>query len=140
MTIQAILLPLFVEVFLTFGLLFWLAKLRADDMKSGRAQLSQFKYGENVGSDRTRQVSGCFHNQFETPTLFYVVVILAMVTKKADLPFVVLAWIYVLLRVAHALAYTGSNNIRIRSPIFGVGLLILLIIWVLFAFQILTTL
>ena len=38
MTVQAILLPLFVEVILTFLLLFWLAPLRARDFKAGVAR------------------------------------------------------------------------------------------------------
>jgi hypothetical protein len=140
MSLQAILLPVFVEVFLIFGLLFWLGKLRADDVRSGAVQLSQHKFGENVGSDKTRQVQRCFQNQFETPTLFYVVVILTIMAKKADIPFVVLEWLYVLLRLAHAWAYCGRNDLAFRTPLFGAGLLVLLIMWLLFAFQLLTTL
>ena len=140
MTLQAILLPVFVEVFLTFGLLFWLGKLRADDLKSGAVQPSQHKFGENVGSDRTRQVHRCFQNQFETPILYYVVVILAIMAKKADIIFVVLEWLYVLLRLAHAWAHCGRNDLSIRSPLFAVGLLVLLVMWLLLAIQLLIAL
>ena len=38
MTIQEVLLPLFLEVILTFALLFWLAPLRTIDFSSGVAR------------------------------------------------------------------------------------------------------
>ena len=43
------------------------------------------------------QVGYSFQNQFELPVLFYVLTILAIITKHADILFVVMAWIFVLI-------------------------------------------
>ena len=83
MTMQAILLPLFVEVILTFLLLFWLAPLRARDFNAGVARPDNVALREPNWSPRTLQVGYAFSNQFELPVLFYVLTILAYVTHLA---------------------------------------------------------
>jgi hypothetical protein len=52
--------------------------------------------------------------------------------------FIVLAWIFVLSRLAHAWVHTTSNRISVRGPVFGLGLLVLLIMWLIFMIRILT--
>jgi hypothetical protein len=84
------------------------------------------------------QVGNAAHNQLELPMLFYVLTILSIITRHADLIFVVLAWVFVLSRLAHAYVHTTSNDIRQRGPLFGIGLLVLLIMWVIFIVRILS--
>ena len=102
MTIQEMLLPLFLEVILTFGLLFWLAPLRTIDFSSGVARPENVALREPNWSKRSLQVGYSYSNQFELPVLFYVLTILAWVTRHADLVFVVLAWIFVIFRYLQA--------------------------------------
>ena len=47
----------------------------------------------------------------------------------ADILFVVLSWIFVLSRLGHAYIHVTSNRITRRGGIFGIGLLVLLSIW-----------
>ena len=82
MTTQAILLPLFLEVILTFALLFWLAPLRGHDISSGVARPDNIALREPNWSPRTLQVAYAFSNQFELPVLFYVLTILEYVTHQ----------------------------------------------------------
>ena len=56
MTAQAILLPLFVEVILTFVLLFWLAPLRARDFSRASRGRTTLRLREPNWSPRTLQV------------------------------------------------------------------------------------
>ena len=56
---------------------------------------------------RNRQIHNAFLNQLETPVLFYVLTILAWMTRHADYLFVVLAWIYVLDALQRRLALCG---------------------------------
>ena len=42
----------------------------------------------------------------------------------------VLAWAYVATRVVHTLVHVGSNNLRLRAPVFGLGVLILFLMFV----------
>ena len=85
---------------------------------------------------RALQLGYSFQNQFELPLLFYVLTILAIISKHADLLFVVMAWIFVLTRLAHAFVHCTSNNLRVRGAIFGIGALVLAIMWLIFMVRI----
>jgi hypothetical protein len=137
MSIQAILLPLFVEVTLTLCLLLWLAELRRRDFKSGTVRPSQIALREPNWPARTQQVAYSFSNQFELPVLFYVLTILEIITRHADLIFVVLAWIFVLMRFAQACVHTTSNVVLRRGSFYVVGAFVLIIMWVIFMVRIL---
>ena len=137
MSIQAVLLPLFVEVVLTLGLLLWLAALRRNDFQSGAVEPSRIALREPNWPVRTQQVAYCFSNQFELPVLFYLLTILEIITRHADFVFVVLAWIFVLTRIAQAYVHTTSNVVLRRGSIYVVGALVLIAMWVIFMVRIL---
>jgi hypothetical protein len=138
MTVQAILLPLFAQVILTFGLLFWMAPLRTRDFASGAVRPEDIALREPKWSKRTMQVANAFSNQFELPVLFYVLTILAYVTHLAGLVFVVLAWIFVLCRYLQAYVHVTSNIVRLRGSFFIVSAIVLAIMWAIYIVQVLT--
>src|ERR1700680_1995257 len=138
MSVQAILLPLFVEVILTFLLLFWLAPLRASDFSAGVSRPDNVALREPNWSKRSLQVAYSYSNQFELPVLFYVLTILEYVTHLAGVVFVVLAWVFVLLRVLHAGVHVTSNVVRLRGALYGGGGLVLAIMWVIYIVEVLT--
>jgi hypothetical protein len=137
MSIPSILLPLFVEVALTFGLLLWLGVRRREDLSNGTTRLSQIALREPNWSPRTLQTAYSFSNQFELPVLFYVLTVLEIITRHADFIFIVLAWIFVLSRLGQAYVHITGNNVRLRGAIYGVGAIALIIAWVIFAVRIL---
>ena len=137
MSIQAILLPLFVEVALTLGLGIWLAMLRGRDFKSGAVQPSSIALREPNWPPRTLQAAYAFSNQFELPVLFYLLTILSIITHHADLVFVVLAWVFVLSRLVQATVHVTSNVVHLRGTFFGIGALVLIAMWVIFMVRIL---
>jgi hypothetical protein len=138
MSIQAILLPLFVEVILTFLLLFALAPLRARDFSSGVTRPENVALREPNWSKRSLQVAYSYSNQFELPVLFYVLTILAYVTHLAGVIFVVLAWIFVLFRYLQAYVHVTSNRIRVRGMFFGISAIALAINWAIYIVEVLT--
>lgn len=140
MSIQAILLPLFVEVSLTLLLLLWLAVLRRNDFTSGVVSPSKIALREPNWPVRTQQVAYSFSNQFELPVLFYVLTILEIITRHADFVFVVLAWIFVLMRLGQAYVHTTSNVVLHRGTFYVVGALVLIAMWVIFMVRILLSL
>jgi len=73
----------------------------------------------------------------QVPLLFYVIVVLAWITKQADLIFVVMAWIFVLSRLVHTYIHTTSNHVPTRFNAFAVGVIVLLLMWIIFAVRIL---
>jgi hypothetical protein len=137
MTIQMVLLPVFVQVALTFGLLFWMGATRSASVRRGETKIRDIALGEPAWPARPTQASNCYDNQFQIPLLFYVLVILAWITKHADLIFVVMAWIFVLSRLVHAYIHTISNHVPTRFRAFAAGVFVLLLMWIIFAVRIL---
>ena len=82
MLIQYILLPLFVQVALTFGLLLWMGFARRGALVGGETKVAAIALGDPNWPPRVRQISNCFNNQFQVPVLFYVLTILAIITKQ----------------------------------------------------------
>jgi hypothetical protein len=138
MSLQVILLPLFVEVILTFVLLFCAAPLRTHALRSGAVRPEDIALRQPNWPKRATQVANSFANQFELPVLFYVLTILALVTRKAGIIFVVLAWIFVVFRLLHAYVHVTSNNVSIRGPLFGMSAVVLAVMWVIYIIQIFT--
>ena len=136
MTVQMILAPVFVQVALTFALLFWMASVRRESLTRGETKIRDIALRQQAWPAKATQISNCYDSQFQIPLLFYVVVILALVAKSADLIFVVLSWIFVLARLAHAYVHTTSNHVPTRFNVFAVGVLVLLIMWIWIAVKI----
>lgn len=136
MSIKFVLLPLFVQVVLTFGLLLWLGMLRRNDLRSGAVRSPEIALRQPNWPARTQQVANCFSNQFELPVLFYALTILEIVMRQANLVFVVLAWLFVLARLAHAYEHTTRNFVMRRGALYGVGLVALIAMWLVFMVRI----
>jgi hypothetical protein len=122
-----ILYPVFVQVLLTFVVYGLLAVARgraiaAMDRGSRGAELAlgRVVWPPDAANQR---------NQFELPVLFYAVVAFALLTKGVDFLLLLLAWLFVLSRLAHAAIHVGPNRVRWRSPVFALGLLILAGMW-----------
>ncbi len=137
MSIPMILAPLFVQVILTFVLGFWLASLRAPAVRRGEVKPKDIDLGQPNWPRRTTLVCNAFENQLELPVLFYVLTILAIITRHADFLFVVLAWVFVLSRLVHAYIHVTSNDLAQRGIWFGVGTIVLFVMWVIFIVRIL---
>ena len=139
MPVQAVLLPLFVEVLLTFGLWIWMAQLRTRDFSSGAVQPQEIALREPKWPKRTTQVAHSFANQFELPVLFYVLTILAYMTHRAGWAFVILAWVFVIFRLLHAYVHTTNNVVRLRGSLYGVAAAALIVNWLIYIVEILTS-
>ena len=72
--------------------------------------------------------------------LFYVVVTLAYLLRKADYLFVILSFGFVATRVAHAYFAMSSNDAKLRYGAFAAGLVVLAFMWLGFAIRILLAL
>ena len=137
MTVPAVLLPVFVQVGLTFFLLFWMGAVRLRALKGREVRVGDIALRQPAWPERPTQISNAYDSQFQLPVLFYALVPLALVTRKADLLFVVLSWIFVATRLAHAAIHTTSNNVQQRFMAFLAGAIALLIMWIVFAAHIL---
>ena len=139
MSLKAVLLPLFVQVGLSFALLLWLASVRRILLKSLKVKWQDIALKQKPWPDQALQISNCLQNQFEIPILFYVLISLSVSTQKASLTFVILEWLFVATRLAHAYIFTTSNYVPLRGQFFIAGVLILLGMWVIYGYQILVS-
>jgi hypothetical protein len=137
MAIQFVLLPLFVEVALTFALLVWTARARTAVVRSGEVKMKDIALGQSNWPARATQIANCYNSQFQIPVLFYVLTILAIATRHADFLFVVMAWLFVVTRLVHAYIHTGTNYVPHRFNAFAAGMIVLLLMWAIFAVRIL---
>ncbi len=137
MSLPMVLLPVFVQVFLTFAVLLWMARARVDALKTKQVRMADIALGQRAWPAKGQQISNSYHSQLQVPVLFYVLVVLAIITRSADLLFVVLSWVFVLSRLVHAYIHTSSNYVPNRFNAFAVGVVTLLVMWLIFAVRIL---
>jgi hypothetical protein len=137
MSLQMVLLPVFVMVGLTFFLLLWMASARGQAFKTRQTSYKDIALGEPNYPAKATQIGNCFSNQFEIPVLFYVLIALALPLRHADLFIVLMSWVFVVTRFAHAGIFVTSNNVRQRGLAWFSGVLVLLAMWIYFALKIL---
>jgi hypothetical protein len=115
-----VLLPVFVQVGLTFALLIGMALGRRKALVSGETKTPDIALGE-----------------FELPVLFYALIALALPLRHADLFIVLMSWVFVVTRFAHAGVFVSSNDLGRRSTVRLAGVLVLLAMWIYFALKML---
>lgn len=76
-----------------------------------------------------------FRNLFEIPVLFYAVCLALTVADKVTPLQIMLAWTFVILRVAHSLIHLSYNRVTHRFAVHVLGMTVVLFMWVILAFQ-----
>ena len=137
MSVQMVLLPVFVLVGLAFFLLLWMATARGQAVKGRETSLEDIALGQPNWPTRVAQIGNCFSNQFEIPLLFYALIAIALPLHKTDLFIVLMSWVFVVTRLIHAGVFVTSNNVRQRGLVWFAGALVLLAMWIYFALKIL---
>jgi len=137
MSLQMVLLPVFVLVGLTFALLLWMAGARRQALVGGQTKIRDIALRQPNWPERATQIGNCFSNQFEIPVLFYVLIAIALPLHHADLVIVLLSWVFVVTRFAHAGIFVTSNDLGQRSMAWFAGVLVLFAMWLYFALKIL---
>ena len=138
MPIQAILLPVFAQVLLVALVAGLMARRRYAAVRANEVRRGEVMLGEKNWPAKAQAAANAFSNQFELPVLFFALVPLAIMTRKADLLFVVLSWIFVASRYVHAGVYVTSNALPLRFGSFILGAVVLLVMWIVFAIRILS--
>jgi hypothetical protein len=138
MTVRAILLPLFVQVALTFVMLGLTGYSRLASIRRGETKVKDIALREPRWPARVTRFGNSYDNQFQLPVLFYVGMILAYVLGKADLMLVILSWLFVATRLCHAYIHVTSNHVGRRFNAFAAGFAVLVAMWAVLAQRILT--
>jgi hypothetical protein len=117
----SVFLPVVVQMILTMSLFVYLALAKAEASKQGLVNEERRSLHEDAWPDSVLQVNNCVRNQFETPVLFYVLVILLWLTNGVTLYVHIFAWAFVATRIVHALIHVRSNYVPLRRKVFIVG-------------------
>jgi hypothetical protein len=132
-----VLLPVFLLVALTFALGFWMGAARNKALASRQTEIKDVALGQPSWPEDATKIGNCFSNQFEVPVLFYVLIAIALPLRHADLVIVLLSWVFVVTRYAHAGVFTTSNNLQQRFLAYLAGVLVLMAMWIYFALKML---
>lgn len=137
MQAELIIWPMILLAIATIAVYVPMVKARFGSVKSGKTKAHVYK--NNVGEpEESLRFSNGIRNQYETPVLFYAVCLAAYVTQNATGLMIFLAFAFALLKLAHLLVHITTNKIRHRFRLFGLSLLILLVMWLLLAFNLLS--
>ncbi|TAK49862.1 MAG: MAPEG family protein [Xanthobacteraceae bacterium] len=137
MSVRAVLLPLFALIVLTFILLFRMGLARVAAVRSGEARVWDTALGQPNWPEKPTQFANSYANQFQIPLLYFILVALALPLRKTDLLFVILSWLFVALRYAHAYIHITTNHVPRRFGVFVAGVVVLMVMWALFAANVL---
>lgn len=140
MQFAGILLPTFALVALIF--IVWLVLFvqrfghikrnppRKEDFDTGEAAMRYFEPVEMPANN--------LRNLFEMPVLFFALVPLLMITHHANHLQVLLAWIYVALRVVHSVIHIFVRKVQTRFMVYLVSCIVLSVMWIGFAIDIMS--
>lgn len=131
----AIFWPMLAQVLLVYIVYVVMAKRRYGSVRSGNAKASQFKV-RGAEPEVSATVSNNLMNQFELPVLFHVLCLALYVTNGVNYLTLILMWVFVISRYAHAWVHLTSNRLLLRRNTFVVGVVVLGACWIWFALHI----
>lgn len=124
-------------VYPTLALILWifivgviLMLRRKDAFTSGAVRQEDVQVSAERYPVSARLASANFSNQFETPVIYFALIMLAMEVGATSYAMAVLAWLYVATRVIHTLIHIGPNKLPVRGAVYGIGALALVGMWI----------
>ena len=122
--------PMFAMVLLTLVMLVVLFMSRVRAVREKQVPAYQYKTMSAAAEpDYALKPARHFVNLFETPVLFYVACLAAMILGFTGSTMVLLAWAFVVLRVIHAIVHITVNRIPIRGGVYALSWIVLLAMW-----------
>jgi len=121
MSARAILYPVVLQILLTIAVYVKLNMAKRQAVRDGTVDEARRALDEDAWPDSVRKVNNNIRNQFEVPVLFYVLALMLFALNRVDSFALVLSWLFVTSRVAHAYVHTGSNYVPLRRRVFMAG-------------------
>lgn len=134
---KLLLVAVFIHVALILITGFALGGGRVAAVRSGEVRVKDIALDGSRWPEHLRKRANNYQNQFELPVLFYVLVALLVATNLIDAVQVLLAWIFIALRLLHSFIHMGTNNVRNRFYAFAASAAVLSIMWIWFALRVL---
>lgn len=121
-----ILWPLLVQIALTLLLYIRLSIVKKKATQAGQVDEARRALHADAWPEYVVQVNNCIRNQFEVPVLFYALALMLHALNAVGPTALTLAWLFVMLRLAHAYVHTGSNHVPTRRRLFTAGVLVVM--------------
>ena len=128
--------PVMAQALLSLIVMVLVGQRRVRAIGRKRVRFSDIALNREAWPDDARRVGHNLENQFETPVLFYVICGVATFIGATGVAMTALAWVYVILRVIHAVIHITVNDIR-RAVAFALSLVVLILMWLGVAFRLL---
>ena len=115
MQAKAVFLPALAMVVLTIAVWLRLFVTRIGEMKRERIHPQAVATSAMAAARLTdTRAADNFRNLFELPVLFYVALVVAALTSQVNAVTLSLAWVFVVLRIAHSVIHCGYNKVMHR--------------------------
>lgn len=131
MYFKPLLLPLLAQVLLTFIVMYIMGRKRVNEIKKMKIhpQRADVRSHAREVFKESEAAADNYHNQLETPILFYVVILLTLMLMVQDYVIVLLAWTFVGLRYVHSFIHITYNRVLHRFSVFVFSSLVLFALW-----------
>ena len=122
---RLLLAAMFVQILLMLGLLIRMGVLRVAAVRGRQVRMSEIALASDKYPEAAKKAGNALNNQFQLPVVFYVIVVLILVLGHTTQLQMVLAWLFVLSRYAHAFVHIGNNDLNLRFGLYLVGVFVL---------------
>lgn len=132
--------PVMVLVGWTFVMWVWMYATRIPAMRAARINALKIKQKSDLDPlpIPVKQIADNYNHLHEQPVLFYAVALTLALTGGGSALAVLLAWIYVALRIVHSIVQATSNFTPVRFFIFVGASVVLFVLWIVAALQVFT--
>ncbi len=130
--------PVLAQILLTLIMFVLLGIRKAKAVRADKVDRQQAALDNRIWPEDVVKVSNNIANQFESPVLFYVLCLVMHGINAAGTVAIVLAWLFVLSRYAHACVHVGSNYVPMRLRLFLLGCVVLLAMLILVVWELIT--
>ncbi|MBL4819636.1 MAG: MAPEG family protein [Gammaproteobacteria bacterium] len=138
MRAELIFIPVLIQITLTLVVYVALGRAKEIALKKGEVDTTRRGMHDDAWPATVQKINNNIKNQFETPILFYVLIILLWLLGAANLLAQLTAWIYAITRVMHAYVHTGSNDVPLRKRLFQSGIVLLFVLTALTIFAVIS--
>ncbi len=128
MNAELIFIPVLIQIVLTLTVYLRLGQAKELALENGEVNTARRGMHDDAWPESVQKINNNIRNQFETPILFYVLVILLWQLGAANLLAQFVALVYALSRVLHAYVHTGSNYVPLRKRLFQLGVVLLFVL------------
>jgi hypothetical protein len=130
-SMAAVYYPMLAMFLWTFAVMLRNVQVRLRSVSRGELTNEYFELFQGGDpSDIVVKTGNNLRNLFEFPVLFYVALVVAAIMQRTEIFFLILAWLYVGLRIGHSIVHLTFNKVPVRFAFYFASNLVLLALWV----------